>query len=207
VAGIILSSAPGYAQTTAGSYEVRVGYRYALPVTFGELDANEVNASGGDFQLFESRTRLEAVSAIEAGLGVRVAPNVWLEASGSYGRSDLSVRLTSDVEGIPDTTATEPIRELTVEGLLRMRLARWQLGAHATPFVSAGGGYVRDLHDERALVESGGLAHVGIGLDVMAGATAGIRFDGRAMFRFGGLVFDDDVRTSPAVGASVYFRF
>ena len=38
-----------------------------------------------------------------------------------------------------------------------MELTRWRVGAHGVPFIAAGAGYVRALHEDRTLVDEGAL--------------------------------------------------
>ncbi len=202
------------AQSATGRYEMAVGFRRVEAVRLGTTDANETNPAGGEFRLFTAESRLGAIGAIEARFGIRVSDSVRVEATGSYGTSELSVELRSDVEGIPDTTAIESIRQFTMEGALTMDLTRWQMGSRAMPFFAAGAGYVRDLHEEQILVDHGTLWHLGGGLNVFLRSnstarmkSAGLRLDGRVLFRSGGVIFDDGVHTSPAVGASFFVRF
>ena len=125
---------------------------------------------------------------------------------------DLVVRLSSDVEGIPDVSATESIRRFTVEGAVTLDVVR--RSSRAQPFVVVGGGYVRDLHDRETLVEDGALGFVGGGLNLLLRSTpvarmkaVGARLDGRAVFGWRGISFDDDVHTTYAIGASMFMRF
>jgi hypothetical protein len=208
----LLFAGPVEAQSAAGTLEVGVGVRRSGELTLGAADANETTSSGGSFRLFRSESRLEEINAIEARIGVRLTPAVQIEASGSYGESDLVVRLTSDVEGIPDVSATESIQRFTVEGALTLdvigRTSRVQ------PFVALGGGYVRDVHDGQTLVESGAIGYLGGGVNLTLRSTpdaamkaAGVRLDGRAVFGSRAVGFDDDVHTTYAIGASMFFRF
>ena len=210
--GAVLSAAPAEAQSAAGTLEIGVGVRRSGEVALGTADANETNPSGGSFRLFRSESRLNEINAVEARIGARLTPAVQIEAAGSYGEADLVVRLASDVEGIPDVSAIEPIQRFTVEGALTLDvIAR---SSRAQPFVALGGGYVRDVHDGQTLVESGAIGYIGGGVNLTLRSTpaaamkaVGVRLDGRAVFGWRGVGFDDDVHTTYAVGGSMFMRF
>jgi hypothetical protein len=88
-------------------------------------------------------------------------------------------------------------------------MSRWRLGDHATPFVSAGAGYLRALHEDRVLVDEGALWHLGGGIDLVLrpsqSRALGVRLDARAVFQRG--IVDDDVHAAPVFGASAFLRF
>lgn len=211
LAAIVLAG-PAEAQTSAGDVEVGIGVRRSGELALGSVDANETTSSQGSFRLFRSQSRLEEINAVEARIGIRVSSAVQLEAAGSYGESDLVVRLSSDVEGIPDVSATEPIQRFTVEGALTLDVVGQS--DRAQPFVAVGGGYVRDVHDGQTLVESGAIGYLGGGVNFSfrsmpdaALKAAGVRLDGRVVFGWRGVGFDDDIHTTYAIGASLFMRF
>jgi hypothetical protein len=83
-----------------------------------------------------------------------------------------------------------------------------------SPFVRGGAGYLRQVHEERTLVETGQYYDVGGGVKWLAVArtsglvnAVGARVDVRAMVRRKGIAFDDGGHTSPAVGVSAFVRF
>jgi hypothetical protein len=199
-----MTSKMAFAQASGNTYEVGGGLRFVGPEPFGRVDANETNPGGGAFRLFTADSTLHALVGLEARFGVRVTTALRLEATGSYGASDLNVKLNSDAEGAAGLTASERIRQFTLEGVAVMELTGWRLGAHGMPFLSGGAGYVRALHVDRVLVDEGALWFAGGGVDLLFGST-GLRFDARALFQRG--VINDDVHASPALGASVFMRF
>jgi hypothetical protein len=206
---VLLIHGTALAQTTDGRYEVAAGVRVVGPESLGKVDATETTGSGGTFRLFSADSRLDALLGFEARLGVRLSRAVRIEAAGSYGASDLSIALSSDSENAAAITATERIAQFTIEGAVVMDLARWHVGAQGTPFISAGAGYVRALHDDRILVDEGVLWHAGGGVNVILrsspGTALGLRLDGRALFQSG--VVTDGIHASPLLGASAFLRF
>ena len=206
---VLIARGTAFGQTTGGRYEVAAGVRFVGPEPLGKVDATETTAGGGTYQLFTADSTLDPLIGFEARLGVRLLPALRIEATGSYGASDLKVDLTADAESAAATTATERITQFTIEGGAVMELRRWHVGARGAPFVSAGAGYVRALHEDRLLVDEGVLWHAGGGVNLVLrsspGTTLGVRFDARAQFQSG--VINDGVHASPAFGASAFVRF
>jgi hypothetical protein len=198
-----LMSGTTSAQARDDTYEAGGGLRFVGPQSLGQVDANESNPGGGDFTLFSADSSLGPMIGYEARFGVRVTPTLRLEATGSYGATDLDVELDSDVEGAASITASERVTQFTLEGAAVIDLARWRF-ARGTPFLSAGAGYVRALHEDRTLVEEGALWYAGGGVNLLL-RPLGLRFDARALFQRG--VINDGVHISPVVGASVFVRF
>ena len=201
---LLLTTGTVSAQTSGERFEVGGGVRFVGPEALGRVDANETNPGGGSFRLFTADSTLHALVGLEARFGVRVTPALRLEATGSYGASDLNVKLNSDAEGAADVTASERVRQFTLEGAAVIELTSWRFGARSMPFLSGGAGYVRALHEDRVLVDEGALWFAGGGVDLLFGST-GLRFDARALFQRG--VINDGVHVSPALGASVFMRF
>ena len=185
------------------------GVRVVGPEPLGEADATETNAGGGTFRLFTADSTLGSLLGFEARIGVRLLPAVRIEATGSYGASDLKIALNSDAESAAAITATERIAQFTIEGAAMIELTRWHVGAHGAPFISAGAGYVRAVHEDRILVDEGVLWHAGGGVNLVLrsspGTALGLRLDARALFQSG--VVNGGVHASPAVGASAFLRF
>ena len=206
---VLLTRGTAFAQATGGRYEVAAGVRFVGPEPLGKVDATETTASGGTFRLFTADSSLDALLGFEARLGVRLLPALRIEATGSYGASDLTIDLNADAESAAAITATERIAQFTIEGAAVMELTRWHVGAHGAPFISAGVGYVRALHEDRILVDEGVLWHAGGGVNFLLrsspGTALGVRLDARALFQTG--VINDGVHTSPAFGASAFLRF
>ena len=63
--------------------------------------------------------------------------------------------VTSDSEGAADVTVSEPLTQFQIEGGVMLQLDA--VAARAlTLFVTVGAGYLRQLHEEQTLVETGG---------------------------------------------------
>lgn len=194
----------------AQPFEIGGGVRWMGPMSLGAADATETRPGGSRFTLFTSDSRLDAAPAIEARVGVRVSDTLQVEAAGSYAAPALTARIASDVEGIPDVSVAESLNQFTIEGAVLLDLVRFR-GRRTSPFVSAGGGYARQLHETATLIEHGAIYHIGGGVNVPLKGSGrgalGLRLDGRALIRTGGVAFDDRPHVGPSFGATVFVRF
>jgi hypothetical protein len=197
-----------------GRVEIGAGIKRTAEMSLRAADAEETSASGGRFRLFASETVLEPVTSVEGRVAVQLTRMIQVGVAGSYATARLATRLSSDTENIPNVTAQERLSQWTVAGEMTAELPAWKIGAGATPFLVAGAGYLRELHEGRTLSEQGRFYDVGGGLNVAlrtapraAVKSVGIRVDARARLRTGGVAFDDRVRVTPAVGASFFARF
>lgn len=205
---VAMLSPSASAQPVEPRFSVPAGVRWTGGVGFGGRDANETTATGSDYRLFASESEFSSVIGLETGFGVRLTRLIHAEALVSYGQMDLRAHITSDVEGIPDTEASESIAQLTLEGAVRIQLPSWRLG-RATPYVAAGGGYLRHLHEGRRLVENGSIFRVGGGIAVPLTpvSSSALRFDVLAVVRKNGAALDDTAQVSPSAAATFVWGF
>src|SRR5262249_57367737 len=81
------------------------------------------------------------------------------------------------------------------------------------PFLSGGGGYLRQLHETATLVVTGRYYQFGGGvaypLTSQSGGwlkTMGLRLEARAIIRVNGVAFDSSAHVAPTAGASFFLR-
>lgn len=213
-AGLILATSltlpsGAFAQAIPSRFSVSGGFRWTGGSDIGARDASETTSGGGSYRLFASETVLGGTTAAESTFDVRLSRVLHAEMFVSFGQLNLRTQLSSDVEGIPDTEASESITELTLGGSARLDLAAWRLPRRTVPFLTTGGGYLRHLHEGRMFVETGTIFHAGGGviLPLGSGDRASLRFDLEAMIRDGGAIPDDAPHVSPSVGASFVWDF
>jgi hypothetical protein len=218
VAGVVvaLGSAGEAAaqQAEPARFEVSGGVRYTFELPFDAVEAEETSASGGRYRLFSSATTLEPLTSFEARVGFQLTTMLQAGVTGSYGVSSMATRLTSDVENIPDLTAREDLTRWSVGGDLLAELTGWRIGASTVPFLIAGVGYVRELHEGRTLTEDGRFYDFGGGVNILFRDSPGVglkrmgvRADARAHARSGGASFGDRVRVAPAISAAFFAGF
>ena len=218
---LLVLPASAVAQNPPARYEVGFGGLWVGSASLGEMDANATTAQGGTLRLFSTRSEVTSLPAIDGRVGVRLSRALSTEASVSYGASELSTDVRSDVEGAADAIVTEPIRQFAIEASIVAELTGWRLGSRTLPFVTAGAGYMRQLHEANTLVESGAIYRVGGGLNyILRGPrpgtkpgmrpllkTIGLRADLRTVIRTGGVALAQATNVAPGFGASVFFRF
>jgi hypothetical protein len=149
-------------------------------------------------------------------LAVRLSRTFAIEGTGGITRSDLRTRVSGDIEGADAIVLTEPMRQFTVEAGLLAHLHKLSWGGgRVVPFVTGGGGYLRQLHDGRTLATDGSSGYVGGGIKYAWrqrprgwAKAIGLRADVRLRLRSGGFDLGDDrVRIHPNASAGVYLRF
>jgi hypothetical protein len=208
-----LAQSPGSPEP--GRFELALGPQWTGPTSYASRDATLTTATGGSFRLFSTSSELGASPGFELRFGARVARLVQAEIVGSYATPDLRTTITNDVEASGSTTAFEPIQEFIIEAAAVVNLARWRPSPRVVPFVSAGVGYVRQLHDDRTLVQTGQMYHVGGGAKFQLVSRGegrrlkqiGVRAEARALVRTGGITLDDRAHTAPAISAALFVRF
>jgi hypothetical protein len=198
-----------------GRVELGIGWMWIGREAVGSGDATETTSSGGALSLFSTSTELAAASGFEGRAGIKLTRALELEASGTYAAPRLRTEISGDYENAAPVTATEPVRQFTAGGGLLWYVRHHQARpASVAPFLIAGGGYLRALHEGSALVETGRFYEVGGGVKLLFRSRertflkgAGLRIDARAMMRKGGIAFDGRSHVSPALGAALYARF
>ncbi len=197
-------------------FDIVVGGRWFAPVPLGAGSATLTTPGGGTIALFSTDTELSGAPAVEARFGVRLSRHFRLEGIASFGFGRLVTTITGDLEGAADLEVSESIREMIFGGALVAEIGAWRMGGRVVPFVTGGGGYLRQLHEGRPIIEDGQIYHAGGGLNVLLGrgvgwtgrATAvGLRFDARAELRTGGISLDDEADYSWSTGVLLFFRF
>lgn len=190
-------------------FEISGGGLFVGGYSAGERSADiTANQTGGPaYTLFKSKTRVDSAPGFEARLGFRVSRLLTIEGGAFMARPKLSTRLTADIEGAPEATVTEDLSVYIIDAAV---LASF--GAESSrvmPFVRAGAGYVRELHQDNALVETGWAIHAGGGVTFWMNPrqTVGVRADARVYFVSGGIDLDGGRRTQGAGGAAVVLAF
>jgi hypothetical protein len=206
---------PAAAQTAAagpGRFEASVGALWMGHQTLGSADANETTPTGGTFGLFKTSSQLTTVTGVDGRFAVRLLPSLEVEAQGSYGAPDLEVAISGDTEGAVDISAVETVQQFTIGGGVAWYLP--PLGSRLVPFVTGGLGQLRQMHQERIALETGGYFQIGGGVKYFFVSRPngfvnafGARVDVRALIRSDGVAFDEGGHTAPAVGVSAFVRF
>lgn len=197
-----------------GSVEVSGGALWAAGYDLGRQGATLTRnppTGSSPFQLFSSRTELQAKPGAQARIAVYLTRAIALEGGLQYSRPVLSTRLSDDAEGADSITATGPLTRYVFDGSAVLHLLRFAFAeGRGVPFVSGGAGYLRELHRGNELLETGTEIHGSAGVKIWFGAgkrRIGLRAEGGMTSRSGGFDFKDGRRTLPTAGASMLLLF
>ncbi len=190
-------------------FDVSLAFAFSGTSTIGSQQATFTpNQAGAPrYVLFTTGTDLGWGRGVEARIGYHVSSALTIEAGLWFTVADVRVAISGDQEGVPNASFTgERLKQMQFEGHLllgpqRLRFAR----GRAQPYVSVGGGALRQLHTGNTLAENGSVIEAGVGLRVGLGPGRsggaqrfGVRFDLRECHVQGGFHIGANQRTYPA---------
>ena len=186
---------------------------YSIGAATAELRGNGVGATAPPFTLFHAGSSFDAVVGVDGRVGFAVTPALTLEGGMSYQRPGITTELSQDAEAAAVTLDAERVAQYVFDAAVSWQIPRARLGTKVRPFVIAGGGYLRQLYDERTVVETGSVYYAGAGVRYwLRGGdgqrqSMGLRADGRAMWRLDGVDFEDRTRVAPTATLHMFFEF
>ena len=193
-------SGPGRWELTGGG--VLIG-GYELGERSAELTPNTGSSS---FDEFTTDNTVKPAFGLQARIGFVVTPALTVEGGFRFARPVYEVRISGDVEDAPDTTAEETLSQYLFDGSIV-----WHLGkGRAVPFLFGGAGYLRELHEDDALLEEGLEYHAGGGIKWWFGEGrrgVGVRAEAGVSIRDGGFDFKDGQRIVPTAGGFLFYAF
>jgi hypothetical protein len=208
----VLSATQAHGQVAAGRLDVSGGLRWNGKTAFAEVDATETSPGGQRLTLFKSRSSLESSAGFETAIGIWLTSRFEAEVALIYSPTQVRTDVTADYEAAQPLAVTEPIKQFIIQGGLVVPLGMLASG-RITPFVSGGGGYLRQLHDGQTLIQTGAPDYAGGGVNILLRSgtgwikTTGVRADLRAQFLTAGVAPDGGTHAVPAAGASLFVRF
>lgn len=193
-AGVVWSGAYDIGEATAG------------------LRGNGPGATPPAVTLFTARSRVTSAIAPELRLGFAVTQRMALELGVAVARPRIGVAIGGDGEAPAQQLLGEELDQYLVDGAVT-----WQLpiraGRRLAPFVSGGAAFLRQLHEDRTLAETGQVYYAGAGARYFlhggrgSGRALGLRGDARMNFRTRGIDFEDKMRTYPTFSVSAFVGF
>ena len=156
--------------------------------------------------LFAVNSRMLSAPGADARLGLFLSGRVSLEGAFQYSRPILRARVTDDFESAADTDVDGVVVTYLAQGSLLYHFG----GGRLVPFVSGGGGYLRQIDEENSDLVTGTEIHAGGGLKYWfggGGRRLGLRFDAGVSSRSKTVAFEQKRRLLPLVGAGVTFQF
>ena len=155
-------------------------------------------------------------AAAEVRIGWRLSSRIFAEATGGLAGSDEQVRISEDIERAPAATIASRVTQITIEGGALVEVATLQaMGGDLVPFVTGGGGYLRQVHEDRVLIETGETIYGGAGVKWRSSAAKPtgwlqrfvVRGDVRLVSRSGGADIEASRRSYLTVSGGVGLRF
>jgi hypothetical protein len=197
-----------------GRFEVSFGALWIGHQALGSNDANETTTTGGRLKIFTTSSDLSSVAALEGRIAVRLVRSLEAEVEASFGTPQLKISISNDIENAPPVTAIERVQQFTIGAGVIWYLPFGARSSRLAPFVTAGGGHLRQMHQERTLLATGQFYQVGGGVKLLLFSrprglvnAIGVRADARAVVRMKGVAFDEGGHASPALGVSAFVRF
>jgi hypothetical protein len=150
---------------------------------------------------------------LDLRVGVPLGGRYGIEGHASYSHPEIRTDVSSDAEGAPNLTAVERLDQYLIDGGVVAALDWWtRAGLH--PFVTAGGGYLRQLHEGLVVIEDGRVFFAGGGIKHTIHTRPGgfirglgARADARLNLLSGGIHIDDNVRRHVSVSGSLFVIF
>lgn len=197
--------------TVAGGVVWSAGY--PIGDSTAAIRQNATGPTPPPFTLFRAESSFGAAIGLEGRVGFAITPSIAVEGSFAWSEPQIDVVVTDDVEDGDTSFDGESTSQYIFEASLVWTLPFVGDSARFRPYAIGGGGYLRQLHEERTLVETGQIYHLGGGAQyLLRGADGhrrplGVRGEVRAYIRKDGIEFDGKVRTYPAVSALMFFGF
>lgn len=173
------------------------------------LRTNAPGATPPPFTLFNVDTRMAPSPGGEVRVGVAIGSRFTIEGGALLARRQLAFRITGDRESSAQQFDGETVQHYVFDGglLWELPVAR---SARLRTFVAGGAGYLRQLHQDRTLVESGQIYYVGAGMRYWlrgrseSSKSVGLRGDFRVNLQRKGIDFEDKTRAYPTVSLLMF---
>lgn len=193
----------------AGSLEASGSITWSRGYDAGGKSALETpNTTSGapPLTLFTATSKVATTTGLDSRLGIYLGRQVSAEVSFQYSRPVLSSSLANDFENAAPIVAEQRLSSYVAGGSILYHFRAGRL----VPFAMAGGGYLRYLYEENALVITGTEIHGGGGIKYWFSNSAhrfGLRLDAAASSRSKNIGFEDKRRVVPVVGVGLVYLF
>ncbi len=165
------------------------------------------------FTLFRADSSLQRVTGFESRVAFALTRTLAMEVAGGFAKPRLAIEISEDPESQPVTLSDERISQYTIDVNVNWQLPGVRLGSRARAYVIGGGGYLRQLYQDRVKAETGSIAYAGGGLrywlrggDAASGAF-GLRGEARVQARRHGIDFSGELRAFPVLSVMAFVGF
>ena len=177
-----------------------------------QLRGNGIGSTAPIFTLFNAQSRMTSATSPELRVGYAITPRAAIEFGLAYTRPQIAVSISSDPEAPAQQLPGEKLQQYVIGGGVTWQLPI-RLGDRLAPFVLGGAAFLRQLHEDRTLAETGQIYYAGAGARYFlrgghgAGRAFGLRGDARVNFRNNGIDFEDQMRTYPTFSLAAFVGF
>jgi hypothetical protein len=185
---------------------------YAMGDSLAEYRSNAPGSTPPSRTLFRAESSIDATASVEARVAYAITPSIAVEMGAGFSRPGISADLSGDEEAAAVTLDAERLSQVVLDGAVVWQLPMSPIGSRVRPFVSGGVGYVRQLYGERTMVETGTAYAVGGGARwwLRGGngrsRSLGLRGEARAVWRTGGVDFENKTRIAPTVSLTAFWE-
>lgn len=182
---------------------------YGIGDVTAQLRGNAPGSTPPPFTWFASSSEVGHAASAAARVGFTLSPRVMVEGGAMFGMPRVATAIKGDAEAGQQHLEGEQLKQYLIDGALVWHLPV-RIGTRLRPFAIGGAGYLRQLHEERTLVETGQVYYAGVGARywIRGGSgsarSLGLRGDLRANFRRGGIDFENKMRVFPALAAHLF---
>jgi hypothetical protein len=198
----------GSSGPVAGTIEMGGGVLWVRGYDAGggaALETRNTTMGTGPVTLFETDSQMLNATGAGAQIGVYLGRRVSAEGVFQYSRPILRLRPTSDFENADPVNIDGQVTTYVAGGSLLYHFGDGRF----VPFISGGGAYVRQLHEDNVVVITGTAIHGGGGLKLWLGSASrvGLRLDAQLSSRDKAVSFEEKRRIIPTLGAGLTVRF
>jgi hypothetical protein len=183
---------------------------YDLGDRAAELRGNSVT-NATPFTLFRADGAMDRATGLDGRFAYALTRALSIEVGGSWSKPDVNVTVAQDTESTGTTLVAETVSQYTVDfgGLFWLPSPQ---GGRFRPYALGGGGYLRQLHENHLVVETGHTIFGGGGVHYAFRAPArgrgpGVRAEARFVRRAGGIDFEDKSRSHLSISVLGFIGF
>lgn len=185
---------------------------YDIGDATASLRGNGPGAAPPDVTLFTAESRITSATSPELHVGFAATKRLAVEFGLAFTRPHIAVAIAGDAEAPSQELPGERLQQYLIGGGVTWQVPM-RIRARLAPFVSGGAAFLRQLHEDRTLAETGQIYYAGGGARYwLRGGHAqdralGLRGDARVNFRRNGIDFEDQMRIYPTFSLSVFVGF